>query len=161
MADRVTPATRSRMMAAIRSKNTRPELTVRQGLHKKGFRFRLHCPEMPGKPDLVFPKYGAVILVNGCFWHGHNCTLFKWPATRKEYWKNKIESNRLRDTTVMTELEEKGWRTLVIWECAMKGKNRIPTASIIEICAEWLNGNCTRGIIQGNHSALPLDGSTH
>jgi DNA mismatch endonuclease, patch repair protein len=137
-------------MSDVRSKNTRPELTVRQGLHRRGFRFRLHCPGLPGKPDLVFPKYRAVILVNGCFWHGHQCSLFKWPATRQEYWKSKIEANRLRDTKIMKELGQKGWRTLVIWECAMKGKGKIPAVSIIDTCAVWLTGNNREGNIRGN-----------
>ena len=79
MADTVTPAVRSRMMAGISGKNTKPELVVRSALHYLGFRFRLHCKNLPGKPDLVFPKHRAVILVHGCFWHGHDCHLFKWP----------------------------------------------------------------------------------
>ena len=96
-ADSVTPDVRSRMMAGIRGKNTKPELAMRSALHRRGFRFRLHCKELPGKPDLVFRKFRAVIFVHGCFWHGHGCHLFKWPKTRSEFWQQKIHSNIDRD----------------------------------------------------------------
>ena len=93
MADVVDRKTRSRMMSGIRGKNTRPELLIRKGLHARGFRFRLHDKRLPGKPDLVLPKYSAVIFVHGCFWHGHDCHLFKWPQSRREFWRKKITRN--------------------------------------------------------------------
>ncbi len=97
MTDVHSPAVRSKNMQAIRSKNTRPEITVRSLLHAAGFRYRLHVSDLPGKPDLVFPKYRAVIMVNGCFWHGHDCKFCKLPSTRIDFWKQKIEKNRAND----------------------------------------------------------------
>lgn len=91
MADVVTPEKRSKMMSGIQGKNTKPELTIRKGLHALGFRYRLHGKTLPGKPDLVFPKYKAVIFIHGCFWHAHHCHLFKWPSTRVDFWQEKIQ----------------------------------------------------------------------
>ena len=101
MTDVVDRETRSRMMAGIRGKDTKPELTIRKAIHARGFRYRIHDRRLPGKPDMVFPRYRAVILVNGCFWHGHNCHLFKWPSTRVDFWKTKIERNREKDGETM------------------------------------------------------------
>lgn len=97
MADTVPPDVRSRMMAGIKAKDTKPELIIRRGLHAMGFRFRLHAKGLPGKPDLVLRKYRAVIFVNGCFWHGHECVLFKWPKSRADFWREKINRNRHND----------------------------------------------------------------
>src|SRR5690349_4259655 len=110
------------MMSGIRGKNTRPELILRSGLHRRGFRFRLHPADLPGKPDLVFPKHQAVLFAHGCFWHGHDCHLFKWPRTREEFWRTKIEQNRKVDERAQTRLGQAGWRQAVVWECALKGK---------------------------------------
>src|SRR5690606_16975078 len=101
-ADIVSPKTRSRMMSGIRGKNTRPELILRSALHRKGFRFRLHRKDLPGRPDMIFPQYRAVLFVHGCFWHGHNCHLFKWPSTREEFWREKIAGNIKRDKRQIT-----------------------------------------------------------
>lgn len=111
---------------------------LRAGLHKLGFRYRLHYGLLPGKPDMVFPKYRAIIMINGCFWHGHNCHLFKWPSTRQEFWKNKIVSNQIRDERNLAEYQRNGWRTLVIWECALKGKNRMSSDAVIDYAKNWL-----------------------
>ena len=107
-------------MSGIRGEDTRPELIVRRGLHARGFRYRLHDRKLPGKPDLVFPGPKAVILVHGCFWHGHGCHLFKWPASRIEFRKEKISGNRERDAGNLARLRDAGWRVLVIRECALK-----------------------------------------
>lgn len=141
MADIVPPETRSRMMSGIRGKNTKPELAIRRGLHRRGFRFLLHDKRLPGKPDLVFPRYQAVILVHGCFWHGHNCHLFKWPSTRKKFWHDKITGNREVDARNESALYEAGWRIGIVWECALKGKTRLPAESVISICQTWLLGS--------------------
>ena len=117
MADIVDKATRSRMMSAIKGKNTKPELLVRKALHANGFRFRLHDKKLPGKPDIVLPKYKTVIFVHGCFWHGHECKDFRWPKTRKAWWRKKIEGNRLRDGNHRKMLKRLGWQSHVIWEC--------------------------------------------
>ena len=118
MADVVDKATRSRMMAGIGAKNTKPELAVRSALHRAGFRYRLHCRDLPGKPDLVFPKYRRVIFVNGCFWHQHrNCRLAAIPKTNSKFWIEKLSRNVERDKRVIGALHRGGWRVLNIWEC--------------------------------------------
>lgn len=128
MADVVDAATRSRMMAGIRGKDTKPEMIVRRALHARGFRYTLHNRKLPGSPDLCFPKYRAVIFVHGCFWHGHECELFQWPKTRQEFWQEKIGANRKRDRRVVRELRRQGWRVITVWECAVK--NAKPEALI-------------------------------
>ena len=140
-ADTVTPDVRSRMMAGIRGRNTKPELAIRSVLHCRGFRFRLHRKDLPGKPDLVFPKHRAVIFVHGCFWHGHSCHLFKWPKAKSEFWQQKINSNVARDSEQLLALAGSGWRVATIWECALKGRTRLPIEAIAERCAIWLESN--------------------
>lgn len=138
MADVVDAATRSRMMAGIRGKDTRPEMILRQGLHARGFRYRLHDRRLPGSPDLVFPGRRAVIFIHGCFWHGHGCHLFRLPATRREFWEAKIEGNRARDEATEAALLADGWRVLTIWECALKGRERLPVDEVLDQAANWL-----------------------
>ncbi len=125
-------------MAGIRGKDTKPELFIRKALHARGFRYRLHDHKLPGKPDLSFPKYRAVILVNGCFWHGHDCHLFKWPSTRQEFWRKKITLNRKKDEETRQALERQGWRVGVIHECALKGKTRLDPNRVIDTTEKWL-----------------------
>ena len=137
MADVVDPATRSRMMSGIRGKNTKPELLIRKALHARGFRYRLHC-DLPGKPDICLPKHRAVIFVHGCFWHGHECHLFKWPATRPEFWRAKIGRNREVDRAAVERLQEWGWRVCVIWECSIKGNGRLPLPGVAGAVSNWL-----------------------
>lgn len=141
MPDVVTPEVRSRMMAGIRSKDTRPELVLRKGLHAAGFRYRLHDKRLPGKPDMVFPRYGAVLFAHGCFWHGHDCHLFRMPGSRQEFWQAKIARNREVDARTEGQLATAGWRQGVVWECALKGKARRPVADIIALCAAWLRSD--------------------
>ena len=138
--DVVDAQTRSRMMSGIRGKNTKPELMIRKGLHARGFRFRLHSTKVPGKPDLVLPKFGAVVLVHGCFWHGHSCHLFRMPSSRREFWEAKITRNRERDREVRTVLLDAGWRILVVWECALKGKFCLDADTLLDRAAAWLRG---------------------
>lgn len=149
MADVVSPQVRSRMMAGIRGRNTRPELILRKGLHAAGFRYRLHDRRLPGKPDLVFPKHKAVLFAHGCFWHGHDCHLFKWPKTRTWFWRTKITRNRKVDRQAIATLEKAGWRVGVVWECALKGRTRIPLEQVIGRCERWLRGNRRRIEISG------------
>lgn len=141
MADVVDPATRSRMMSGIRGKNTKPELLIRKALHARGFRYRLHC-DLPGKPDICLPKHGAVIFVHGCFWHGHDCHLFKWPKTRPEFWQAKIARNREVDRLAEERLLADGWRVATVWECAIKGRTRAPTLdALISPLEQWIVSN--------------------
>lgn len=123
MVDVHTPAQRSRNMAAIRSKNSKPELVLRRALHGRGFRFRLHSKALPGKPDVVLRRYHTAIFVHGCFFHGHECPAFKWPRTRTKFWREKIEQNQSRDIRVKKILKELGWRVTVIWECELRGRS--------------------------------------
>ena len=149
MVDVVSPEVRSRMMAGIRNRNTKPELLLRRLLHKKGFRYRLHSGSVPGHPDMVFPKHGAVLFAHGCFWHGHHCHLFRWPTTRSEFWKEKIGRNRARDVIVRRQLKKSGWRVLTVWECALKGRARISTNDLVKRCASWLRSTRAIGEIEG------------
>lgn len=118
--DRVDRKTRSRIMASIRSKNTKPEMIVRKLAHRLGYRFRIHRRDLPGTPDLVFPKYQTVIQVNGCFWHGHHeCEFANLPRSNTEFWSEKIEANRARDLRTTAALNTLGWTVLAIWNCEM------------------------------------------
>jgi DNA mismatch endonuclease (patch repair protein) len=141
VADIVDKATRSRMMAGIRSTNTKGEVQLRSALHRLGFRFRLHDRKLPGRPDIVLPKYRSVILINGCFWHGHTCSLFKWPSTREDFWRNKIESNVARDQSAIAKLIALGWRVGVIWECSWKGRFRMTDEARLAQCTRWLKSD--------------------
>lgn len=136
-------------MAGIKGKNTRPEMLVRRGLHGLGLRYRLHDKRLPGKPDIVLPKWKAVILVHGCFWHGHDCPLFKWPSTRQRFWHTKITRNREKDAETLTALGADGWRVLVIWECALKGRGKQPAEHVIEKVVGWLKSGQCYGTIRG------------
>ncbi|MXP10093.1 DNA mismatch endonuclease Vsr [Altererythrobacter halimionae] len=138
MADIVSKAKRSRMMSGIRSKNTRPELIVRSALHSRGFRYRLHDPNLPGKPDLVFPSLKSAIFVNGCFWHGHSCNLFRLPKTNTDFWAGKIEANRMRDARVRERLDAIGLRHFTVWECSLRGRSQDEMKGTIDECVCWL-----------------------
>ena len=137
------------MMAGIRGKDTQPELTVRRALHARGFRYRLHAGGIPGRPDLVLPKYHAVIFVHGCFWHGHECHLFRWPRSREDFWRDKIVRNRRNDTANAGRLDESGWRQAVVWECALKGKLRMTVEEVADQLADWLRSGQSRIEIAG------------
>lgn len=139
MPDVVSPEKRSQMMAAIRAKNTKPEILIRRGLHRLGFRFQLHRKDLPGKPDLVFPRHRAVVFVHGCFWHGHDCQLFKWPKSRSEFWQRKIRENQERDQTAIAQLISTGWRVSQVWECATRGPGRLDSALVLKRVADWLH----------------------
>jgi DNA mismatch endonuclease (patch repair protein) len=134
-------------MAAIRGKDTKAELLIRRGLHALGWRYRLHDPKLPGKPDLVFRRLKTVIFVNGCFWHGHDCHLFKWPRTEELFWREKITGNVRRDMNVREELREKGWRIGEVWECTLKGRHRAPLNDVIADLDSFLRGDETELVI--------------
>jgi DNA mismatch endonuclease (patch repair protein) len=125
-------------MAAIRNSNTIPELRVRQELHRRGFRYSLKNKSLPGKPDVVLSKYHVAVFVHGCFWHRHNCKYFKLPKTNTEFWKNKISANVKRDTDVIRQITDIGYRVLVIWVCIFKGKNKERLDSLFERIILWI-----------------------
>ena len=139
-------------MAGIRGRNTKPELVIRSVLHRRGFRFRLYRRDLPGKPDLVFPKHRAVIFIHGCFWHGHGCHLFRWPKTREYFWREKIGSNIARDRRQFSALRDAGWRVATIWECAMKGRYRLPVETVAENCARWLESDDSELELEGDET---------
>src|SRR5271170_5733637 len=141
MPDVLTPAQRSFNMSRIRGRDTKPELLLRRGVHARGFRFRLHRGDLPGRPDLVFPARRAVIFVHGCFWHGHNCPMCRLPATRTDFWRTKIEKNRTRDRDAIKALATKGWRILVVWECALRGPVRRPAGTVLSGCEQFLRSD--------------------
>ncbi len=139
-------------MAAIRGADTKPEMLVRRGLHARGFRYRLHDRKLPGKPDIVLPKHHAVIFVNGCFWHGHDCPLFRWPATRQEFWRAKITGNVERDERNIDTLLASGWRVATVWECALKGRRRLSSEVVIDSLARWICSGGQRLSLEGLHT---------
>ena len=149
MSDVHNAATRSKNMAAIKGRDTKPELRIRQALHKAGFRYRLHDKTLPGKPDIVFPRYKAALFINGCFWHHHDCHLFKWPQTQQEFWQKKISGNVENDRRKMAQLQEAGWRIGIVWECALKGRTRITEDASIQALIHWLESDDKTIEIQG------------
>ena len=121
MADKLSSTQRKYCMSRIRGKNTKPQILVRMGLHARGFRFRLHNKILPGSPDIVLPKYGVAIMVNGCFWHGHKgCQYATKPKTNVEFWEAKIHRNRHRDEVTNAHLEALGWYVITVWECELR-----------------------------------------
>lgn len=140
MADIVDAATRSRMMSGIRGRNTKPEILVRSLLHRHGFRFRLHARELPGKPDIVLPGYRAAIFIHGCFWHGHDCPLYRLPGTRTDFWRAKIDRNRTSDQKARDRLLAMGWRVAIVWECALRGAGA-DIESVAHRLAGWLRSD--------------------
>jgi DNA mismatch endonuclease (patch repair protein) len=149
MADIVSSAVRSRMMSGIRGKNTQPELLIRRGLFALGYRYRIHSRSLPGKPDLVLAKHRIVVFVNGCFWHGHNCSLFKWPSSNVDFWREKITRNQELDRLNSLALKRKGWRILTVWECALKGPWRRPLENVLGDADEWTRSGAPSKKIQG------------
>ena len=130
MTDVHNKATRSYNMSQIKGKNTKPEMLVRRFLFANGFRYRLHDPKLPGKPDIVLPKYKTIIFVNGCFWHGHKgCSYFVLPKTRTEWWLQKIKGTMNRDKAAEIALNVLGWKVILIWECQLKKNNLTSTLS--------------------------------
>jgi DNA mismatch endonuclease (patch repair protein) len=121
-----TPEQRSRIMRAVKGADTAPEMMVRRMAHRMGYRFRLHHKDLPGKPDLVFPRLHKVVFVHGCFWHGHDCARgARAPKVNAEYWHMKIIRNRVRDSANMAALQQAGWRVAIVWECELKNMARV------------------------------------
>jgi len=147
LADIISPEQRSALMSRIRGKNTKPEQLVRRGLFSKGFRFRLHDTKLSGKPDLVFPKYRTVLFVNGCFWHGHNCILFRMPSTNRAFWETKIKRNRENDASNIALLAAEGWKVITLWECAIRGKDDQDVSTVLDLLAELIRENSTEKVM--------------
>ncbi len=139
MVDIVSSSTRSKLMSGIRSKNTKIEVVLRKALFARGLRYRKNVQTLPGKPDIVVAKWKALIFINGCFWHMHNCKLFKMPETRRDFWEEKIQGNRARDEKNKEKLLSLGWRIAIVWECALRGKNEQKTAEVADALLLWLS----------------------
>lgn len=139
--DPLTAAQRHHCMQQIRGRNTKPELLIRRGLHARGWRYRLHRRDLPGRPDLALAGRRAVVFVHGCFWHGHDCPLFRWPASNEAFWREKIAANQSRDRLAEEALKSENWRLCVVWECALKGPGRWPPESVIDAISAWLGGD--------------------
>jgi DNA mismatch endonuclease (patch repair protein) len=140
--DNVSPETRSRMMAAIRGKDTKPELVLRSALFARGYRYRLNCAGLPGRPDIKLTRHNAVVFVHGCFWHGHSCLFFRLPKSNTGFWAAKIDRNRERDLRNYMDLRAAGWRVAVVWECALRGSafgKRGPR--MLDLLCRWIEGN--------------------
>lgn len=136
---------RSEMMSRIRSKDTAPEMILRQGLYTRGLRFRLHRKDLPGRPDIVMPRFNAVLFIHGCFWHAHNdCRFHRIPATRVEFWTEKLMRNRARDEQVRGTLHQAGWRVLTVWECATRS---ITADALLDLVIDWLRSDAMTGEI--------------
>jgi len=136
MADIISPEQRSALMSRIRGKNTGIELEVRKGLHALGYRYRLGGAGLPGRPDIVLPRHRTAVFVHGCFWHRHDCDLFRWPKSRPEFWKEKITANQERDRRSSEKLKSLGWRVEIVWECELRGHSPAQRAEVILALAE-------------------------
>ncbi|MFC5521933.1 very short patch repair endonuclease [Polaromonas jejuensis] len=160
MADVVDKATRSRMMAGIQSRNTKPETIIRKGLHARGFRYSLHPKNISGKPDIVMPKWRVVIFVHGCFWHRHGCSLSKMPTTNAAFWDSKLAANQRRDDLLKQQLAEAGWRVATVWECATRGKTAVDNLpELFDRLAAWIRDQAkspTLEIAASNFPALSV-----
>jgi len=155
MADNRTVEQRSHNMRMVKSKNTTPELIIRRGLHFLGLRYKLHDKKLPGTPDLVFPKFKAILFVHGCFWHQHKCARSRLPATRAIFWKEKLSRNALRDRNNISRLNALGWHVVVVWECAIVGKYRKPHEELLlEIVNAILDQKVPVKEIDGNNPIL-------
>lgn len=151
MADVMSAAKRSALMSRIRTKDTRPELRLRKLLWQGGLRYRLHVKQLPGQPDLVLPKWNAIVLVHGCFWHAHiGCRYFQLPKTRPEFWKPKLEQNRQRDSATITALRRSGWRVAIVWECALRA-DAVTTARLL---SRWLKTSSPRIVLDAPSSQV-------
>lgn len=138
--DTVDKEMRSRIMSSVAQKDTGPETLLRSALHKTGLRYRLHDRKLPGSPDLVFPRFRAVIFVHGCYWHSHGCYKSTVPKSRRGFWEDKFRANRRRDERNIALLHERGWRVMVVWECVLLGKHALPLDEVVERARAWLTG---------------------
>ena len=156
MVDVLTPEQRRHNMSRIRGRDTKPEMLLRRGLHAAGLRFRLHARDLPGRPDLVFPRFRAAVLVHGCFWHGHGCPMCRLPATRPDFWVRKLEGNRARDQRTAEALARAGWRVMVVWECSLRGPARQPLEEVLVQCTGFISHGGSFVELEGTWGPAPL-----
>ena len=141
MTDVHDAAARSRNMAAVRSRDTKPELIIRRALHAAGLRYRLNVRNLPGRPDIVLPRHRAIVFVHGCFWHRHGGELFRWPESRADFWREKLNGNAARDERAAQALNEAGWRRAVIWECALRGSKKLEFHHAMQQLIAWIRSD--------------------
>lgn len=141
MTDVHDAAARSRNMAAVRSRDTKPELMIRRALHAAGLRYRLDVRSLPGRPDIVLPRHRAAVFVHGCFWHRHECEMFRWPESRAEFWREKLDGNAARDERAAQALNEAGWRRAVIWECGLRGRKKLEFQDAMQQLIAWIRSD--------------------
>ena len=153
--DIVDPATRSRMMSGIRGRDTKIELVVRKALHARGLRYRLHNRSLPGRPDIAFMGVKAAVLMNGCFWHGHDCSFFRLPASNTEFWREKIDANRRRDAKALDSLHALGWRTATVWECAIRNRPVEEFAHLLDCIESWVRAGTGHLELRGPVDVVP------
>src|SRR5882672_4301211 len=152
--DPLTSQQRSYNMSRIRGRDTGPEWILRRALHARGLRYRLHVKSLPGTPDIVFPARRAIIFVHGCFWHGHHCPKGVTPGTNITFWRDKISRTRARDQALDSELQVRGWRTLKVWECALRGRARLNLSILIDQIEHWLVAGVPNQEIAGAWGAI-------
>lgn len=145
--DTVEPHIRSKIMASVGQKNTGVEVLLRKALHHRGLRYRLHDRSLPGSPDLVFPRFHAVVFVHGCYWHAHGCHRSTVPKTRKAFWSAKFSANKARDLKKADTLRAAGWRVLTVWECSLRGKSARPVHAIAARVHRWIESTAKSGEI--------------
>ena len=150
--DTVSKEKRSEIMSRVGHRDTSTEKLLRHYLHGSGLRYGIHRGNLPGKPDLVFNKYNAVIFVHGCFWHGHDCGRTKLPKSNVEYWRQKLAKNKERDWKAARHLLDLGWRVLTVWECALQGKKKLPKDTLVNEITAWLRCGEDLKQIQGTDS---------
>lgn len=143
--------TRKRIMSSIKSKNTKPEMIIRKGLFRRGYRYRLYDKKIPGTPDVIFPRFQALIFVHGCFWHGHGCKLYRMPKNNVLYWESKILRNQQRDSEILQRLLSLNWRVMLIWECAIVGKYSYSPDTLFSQIEKWLHSSNNYQILEGRH----------
>ncbi|NEX62473.1 very short patch repair endonuclease [Noviherbaspirillum galbum] len=161
MVDVHNPTVRSHNMRAIRSKHTKPELRFRELLDSAGICYEVHSKDLPGTPDIVLRDLKIAMFVNGCFWHGHSCYLFKMPETRREFWQPKIEGTKERDRRKCESLIQEGWRVLIVWECALKGRLRLPVDDLIGSLQAWIAADADKRDYQIKNIECASEPSNH
>lgn len=152
--DKMSSSDRSRVMSRNKGEDTGPELSLRRAIFAEGFRYRLHVKELPGSPDLVFPKFQAVIQIHGCYWHAHDCGRFNWPATNAEFWRNKLEKNRERDLKNLERINQLGWRQMTVWECAFRRGSEYAPSEVVEMVVGWLKNGSGNKVIPQDSDAI-------
>jgi len=155
MADTVDSKTRSKMMSSVRAKDTKLETEIRRRLFAQGFRYRLYDRDLPGTPDMIFPKYSAVVFIHGCFWHFHGCARSTIPKSRTEWWRKKLQDNKARDARAFMKLRNCGWRVLIVWECAVRRSGIDRNEALARVCSSV--GEFLRSQI----GSLEIPGSSH